>query len=87
MGVLIGAFKGVARGAIVLVFVAIFPSVAWLAASHAERAWDMEFMPVFAGVLVLESFLGACALIGMAPELEKRIGDSIDRKAQGEGHS
>ena len=38
-------------------------------------------MTVFVGVLVLEAFFGACALIGMAPELEKRVGEAIDREA------
>jgi len=84
MGATSGAFRGMARGAILLVFFAVFPGVAWLAASHAENAWGLEFVPVFAGVLVLEAFFGACALIGMAPELEKSIGASIDRRTGAE---
>jgi hypothetical protein len=85
MGVIFGAFKGMARGAILLVFFAVFPGVAWLVASHAESTWGVEFVPVFAGVLVLEAFFGACAIVGMAPELEKHIGDAIDREVPGGG--
>jgi len=84
MGAISGAFRGMARGAILLVFFAVFPGVAWLAARYAESAWGLEFLPVFGGILVLQAFLGACALIGMAPELEKSIGASIDRGAEGD---
>ena len=84
MNSIFGAFKGVARGVILLVFVAAFPALAWFAASYAERTWDVGFAPVFAGVLILELFLGVCALFGIAPEAEKSVGQAIDRES-GEG--
>ncbi len=83
MSATLGAAKGVLRGLILLLAVALVPGLAWLAATYAEGTFDLGFKSIFFGVLVLEIFLGACAIFGMASEVQKSHTESVDPAAHG----
>jgi hypothetical protein len=81
MGVLLGAFKGVWRGLLLLVFFAVFPSLAWWVAAQADGALGLGFTTIFLLVLALEGLLGIAALFGIATEVEKRHSQAMDEAA------
>jgi hypothetical protein len=86
MGALLGAFKGVWRGLLLLVFVAVFPGLAWLVAAQAEGAFGLGFIAIFLLVLALEGLLGIAALFGIASEVEKRHSEAMDAAAREPSH-
>ena len=83
MSAILGAAKGASRGLILLLAVALVPGLAWLIATTAAGAFDLGFRSIFFGVLALEIFLGACALFGMASEVQKKHAESVDPAAHG----
>lgn len=80
MTAVLGAIKGVWRGVILLVLVALLPSLAWLIASYMDGAFGMGFATIFLVVLGLEAFLGIAALFGIAEEVQKRYSEETARE-------
>ncbi len=81
MTAVFGAIKGVSRGVILLVLVALLPGLAWLVAAWADGVFGLGFKTIFFVVLALEGFLGVAALFGIASEVEKSHADAIDEAA------
>ena len=84
MSAILGAAKGASRGLILLLAVALVPGLAWLVATTAEGTFDLGFRSIFFGVLALEIFLGACAIFGMASEVQKKHAEAVDPTARGQ---
>ncbi len=83
MSAIHGAAKGVLRGLILLLTVALVPGLPWLAATYAEGTFDLGFKSIFFGVLALEIFLGAFAFFGMASEVQDSHAESVGSTAHG----
>jgi hypothetical protein len=82
MAAVLGAIKGVWRGVVLLVLVALIPGLAWLVAAYAEGTFGLGFKTIFFVVLALEGFLGAAALFGLASEVQKSQSEAIDQVAE-----
>jgi hypothetical protein len=82
MTAVFGAIKGVSRGVILLVLVALLPGLAWLVAAWADGAFGLGFKTIFFVVLALEGFLCVAALFGIASEVEKSHVEAIDEAAE-----
>ena len=81
MGALLGAIKGIWRGAALLVLVVLVLGIAWLTASYADGVLGLSFTTIFLLVLGLEAFLGLAALLGIASEVQERHSETLDRVA------
>ena len=83
MAGILGALKGASRGLVLLVLVALVPAIAWGAAVLGESTLGLGFWSVFLGALVLQAFLGVCALFGIASEVQESHSAALDRAGQG----
>jgi len=81
MGALLGAIKGIWRGAILLLISVLIPGIAWLTATYADGVLGLSFTTIFLVVLGLEAFLGLAALFGIASEVQERHSEALDRVA------
>lgn len=82
MAAVLGAIKGVWRGVVLLVLVALLPGLAWLAATYADGAFGLGFTTIFFVVLGLEVFLGIAALFGIASEVQESHSRALDERAR-----
>jgi hypothetical protein len=82
MAALLGAVKGIWRAAILLLFAALVPGIAWVTATYAEGILGLGFTAIFFVVLGLEAFLGIGALLGVASEVQESHSRALDRAAQ-----
>ena len=81
MGALLGAIKGIWRGAILLLISVLIPGIAWLTATYADGVLGLSFTTIFLVVLGLEAFLGLAALFGIVSEVQERHSEALDRIA------
>ena len=81
MAAVLGAIKGVWRGVVLLVLVALIPGLAWLIAAYAEGAFGLGFKTIFFAVLALEGFLCVAALFGISSEVQKSHAEAIEDAA------
>lgn len=85
MGALLGAVKGIWRGALLLLFLVLIPGIAWLTATSMDGVLGLSFTTIFVVVLGLEIFLGLAALLGIASEVQERHSEALDRALQEQG--
>lgn len=78
MAAILGAIKGVWRGVVLLVLLALLPGLAWLVAAWTEGVFGLGFKTIFVLVLALEGFLCVAALFGIASEVQESRAESID---------
>ena len=83
MAAVLGAIKGISRGVVLLVLVAVIPGLAWLIAAYADGAFGLGFKTIFFAVLALEGFLAVAALFGLASEVQESQSEAIDQAAEG----
>jgi hypothetical protein len=83
MAAILGAIKGVSRGVVLILLVALLPGLAWLIATYADGAFGLGFKTIFFVVLALEGFLSVAALFGIASEVQKSHSETLDQAAQG----
>jgi hypothetical protein len=81
MAAVFGAIKGISRGVILLVLVALLPGLAWLVAAWADGAFGLGFKTIFFTVLALEGFLCLAALFGVSSEVQKSQAEAIEEAA------
>lgn len=81
MAAVSGAIKGISRGVILLVLVALLPGLAWLVAAWADGAFGLGFKTIFFAVLVLEGFLCVAALFGVSSEVQESHAQAIEEAA------
>jgi hypothetical protein len=81
MAAVLGAIKGVWRGVVLLVLVALIPGLAWLIAAFAEGTFGLGFKTIFFAVLALEGFLCVAALFGISSEVQKSQAEAIEEAA------
>ena len=84
MSVWQGAFKGAARGLLLLVALAVFPGVAFAVAYYAEGAFELGFWTWFFATLALELVLGVAALFGIAAEVQRPDFDAVAEGSRGQ---
>lgn len=83
MAAIIGAIRGVSRGLALLALAILIPALAWVTASLLESVFGLGFWSVFVGLIVLLSFLGVCALFGIANEVQEQHAEAVDRASPG----
>jgi membrane protein implicated in regulation of membrane protease activity len=71
MSVWLGALKGVSRGVLLLVALALVPGVAFAVAHFGEGLAGLGFWTLFWATLALELVLGVAALFGIASEVQR----------------
>jgi hypothetical protein len=81
MAAVFGAIKGVSRGVILLVLVALLPGLAWLVAAWADGAFGLGFKTIFFTALALEGFLCLAALFGISSEVQQSHAETIEDAA------
>ena len=70
MAGLLGALRGVSRGLVLLILVALLPGLAWGAAVLGEHALGTSFWSVFLGALGVLGFLAFFAVMGAADAVQ-----------------
>ena len=88
MNALFGAIKGVSRGLLLLILVALLPGLAWTAAHFGSGLLGLGFWHVFFVALALEVLLSIAALMGIASEVQRPDFDAVRRSTrERESHS